>query len=204
MKRTLSFIAIATSALLGSVSAEAFEPCQLKQCQSAIDDAQKQLQELQQLQAEQQKQWQLHLQAWLLEQELKQQRRLHQKVQTALMGGSRETLAGGQEEGAGKFVFVKADIRQAAVCKEIKYVDDNGVTRINTTDESCDEQVMRGGNFLSPQAHWDAELDARSRQIYPHDEQQRLSWLQDQENRKEDQKQGNSSTSNGTLELRSR
>ena len=204
MNRTLSFIAIATSALLGSISAEAFEPCQLKQCQSAIDDAQKQLQELQQLQVEQQKLWQLQLQAWQLEQELKQQGRIHQKAQTALMGGSRETLAGRQEEGAGKLVFVKAEIRQAAVCKEIKYVDANGVTRINTTDESCDEQVMLGANYVSPRPHWDAELDARSRQIYPHDEQQRLLWLQDQENRKEDQKRGNSSTSNGTIELRSR
>jgi hypothetical protein len=53
----------------------------------------------------------------------------------------------------------------------------------------------RRGEYNFQRPHWDPELEARSRQIFggwASTEQQRLMWLQDQENLKADRERGKS------------
>jgi hypothetical protein len=145
----------------------------------------RQLQQLQQLQVQQLKEWELKQKLWQLQQELNQQQRLQQAQHAVLVKA---------ERGQGNSGVVKEERRQATVCKPIEYVDANGVTRLSYTDESCDEQVMHWSGGVLPSPHWDPELEARSRQMFQFNETNRLLWLQDQENRKADQQQGNTNT----------
>jgi hypothetical protein len=159
----------------------------IKQSTDAAKNAERQLLQLQRLQLQQLMQAELKQKLWVLQQEVKQQQRLQHSQQTVLAKAEDR-----QEEP--QAVFMKAAFLQKVACKPIEYVDLLGVTHVSYTDESCDETIMhwRGGVFPDP--HWDPELEARSRQIFPFDEKNRLLWLQDQGNRKADQQKGNTNT----------